>query len=540
MDVHDSPTLYGGVEAHHATGAHNLLDGACLFLVVVLLPGLILAFSEVRVIDDAYISFRYARNLATGQGLTFNAGEQVEGYTNLLWTLTMVIPEALRFPVHYFALVLGLGFAAAAVWDVWRILRGRAISRVRSMAALVPLAICPGYWLTAASGLEGGLYSFLLMRTVRALVVSKRLRQASVYGGLLFMTRPDGLLVIPICVLFVMSDPDQHGKGLRGRIREALPITIPWLMLTAAVTVWRLLYYGEPLPNTIAAKSAPTWSVARLAGNLEEGLAYCLGFLASNPPLTLGFLGGVIVARRHRLTWLCCCIFAAEVPLVVINGGDWMPHYRLLVVYAPLLVIPLGLAIERLAPSYGLAASSRWIACIVGSIVLIVVGILGLTRHEWRSAPSMRLEPTEPCWGNLARTIRPALSAGDKVSAEAIGVFSYLLPATYSHDMLGLTDAYVAKQGTIYHQQYGKAAPAYTYYNVQPTLIIVHSGFGHLKPMAETSQGRYNKTYTTYLLRDIDDCANEEIMISIRSESVQRFLPNLQNLDLQRVIVPTH
>src|SRR3954470_13240280 len=36
--------------------------------------------------DDAFISFRYARNWVTGKGLVYNAGERVEGYTNFLWT----------------------------------------------------------------------------------------------------------------------------------------------------------------------------------------------------------------------------------------------------------------------------------------------------------------------------------------------------------------------------------------------------------------------------------------------------------------------
>jgi len=39
--------------------------------------------------DDAYISFRYARNLIEGNGLVFNPGERVEGYTNFLWTVLM-------------------------------------------------------------------------------------------------------------------------------------------------------------------------------------------------------------------------------------------------------------------------------------------------------------------------------------------------------------------------------------------------------------------------------------------------------------------
>ena len=42
--------------------------------------------------DDAMISMRYARNLAQGHGLLWNAGQApVEGYTNFLWTLAMAL-----------------------------------------------------------------------------------------------------------------------------------------------------------------------------------------------------------------------------------------------------------------------------------------------------------------------------------------------------------------------------------------------------------------------------------------------------------------
>ena len=44
--------------------------------------------------DDSFISFRYAKNLVDGLGLVYNAGEYVEGYTNLLWTLMMAASMA--------------------------------------------------------------------------------------------------------------------------------------------------------------------------------------------------------------------------------------------------------------------------------------------------------------------------------------------------------------------------------------------------------------------------------------------------------------
>jgi len=50
------------------------------------------------VVDDAFISFRYAQNLLDGHGLVFNPGEQVEGYSNLLWILLTSFGMKLGLP----------------------------------------------------------------------------------------------------------------------------------------------------------------------------------------------------------------------------------------------------------------------------------------------------------------------------------------------------------------------------------------------------------------------------------------------------------
>src|SRR5437870_1391519 len=50
-------------------------------------------------VDDAMISMRYARNLADGHGLVWNAGgDHVEGYTNFGWTLLMGLFHAVGLP----------------------------------------------------------------------------------------------------------------------------------------------------------------------------------------------------------------------------------------------------------------------------------------------------------------------------------------------------------------------------------------------------------------------------------------------------------
>src|ERR1700733_14661069 len=80
-----------------------------------LLPAVLLVVNMARVgsftIDDAYISFRYARNLAHGLGLVYNAGEHIEGYTNFFWTVLLAVGVKVGLDPVLLAKVLG-GIAA--------------------------------------------------------------------------------------------------------------------------------------------------------------------------------------------------------------------------------------------------------------------------------------------------------------------------------------------------------------------------------------------------------------------------------------------
>jgi arabinofuranosyltransferase len=69
---------------------------------------LVRAFDRRWVSDDAFISFRYGRHLAEGEGLVWNPGEYVEGYTNLLWTLVLAVIEKLEADPVLASQALGL------------------------------------------------------------------------------------------------------------------------------------------------------------------------------------------------------------------------------------------------------------------------------------------------------------------------------------------------------------------------------------------------------------------------------------------------
>src|SRR6185295_18291193 len=83
-----------------AKSIREWIDGAPLPREIALFFGLVapsivllLNMWKVRsfTVDDAYISFRYARNFSRGLGLVYNPGERIEGYTNFLWTVMLGI-----------------------------------------------------------------------------------------------------------------------------------------------------------------------------------------------------------------------------------------------------------------------------------------------------------------------------------------------------------------------------------------------------------------------------------------------------------------
>src|SRR5215470_11017862 len=77
--------------AHHAV---TLLVAECALVIACLAVQFPHLWAERWVQDDAYVSYRYARNLVRGHGLVYNVGTPVEGYTNFLWTVLAAVPLA--------------------------------------------------------------------------------------------------------------------------------------------------------------------------------------------------------------------------------------------------------------------------------------------------------------------------------------------------------------------------------------------------------------------------------------------------------------
>jgi arabinofuranosyltransferase len=289
------------------------------------------------VVDDAFISARYAEHLAAGHGLVYNAGKPpVEGYTNLLWTVSLAGLRALDTPVHEAMIGMAFGWGVLGLLGVVLVTDALLDGPPPWLAVLpaVWLALTPHYAVVATNGLETTQFLAWTLLAAAALWRSEgpgRWGAAMLLAGL-SAVRPEGVAVAAGLSLFdTLARRDALGR---------VGTWAPWagtLLGVAAVTGWRLWTYGAWVPNTAAAKAEGTW-----LGTVEHNL----GYLGGDPSFWIGMLvlaGGGAAASRWSWRKGALLAIAAGLVLVASRVELWMPGGRLLVLPVALL-LPVAVA----------------------------------------------------------------------------------------------------------------------------------------------------------------------------------------------------
>jgi predicted membrane-bound dolichyl-phosphate-mannose-protein mannosyltransferase len=149
--------------------------------------------------DDAFISFRYAANLIGGDGLVYNPGEPVEGYTNFLWTVLLAGAMAIGLNPVIASVLGGLIAALALALAGWRL--ATALIDRPWVGLLIPafIAMDAGLALEGMQGLETLLYAALLawalVLTHHELGDPNAPPRSAVLLALAALTRPEGAVV---------------------------------------------------------------------------------------------------------------------------------------------------------------------------------------------------------------------------------------------------------------------------------------------------------------------------------------------------------
>jgi arabinofuranosyltransferase len=369
---------------------------------LLLILGLVLVQASFGICtqDDAYISFRYAQNLIEGHGLVFNPGERVEGYTNFLWTVLFAPIIGAGLDPTLPSLGLGMLSCAALMWSAWEA-GGR-----RWLAPLLILCF-PGLALEGVQGLETAFFAFLVCQSLRPG------RWWALWAGIAALTRPEGYAVF----------------GLLWLLRPSLRTAVLFGVITAPHLLFRVLYYGDIVPNTFHAKAGDP---ALLKGSaLSRGTRYLAGVVLAAGPL---FAGALLAVKRRipdpgplRAAAVLSVFFLLYTLLV---GGDFKGTGR--------FVIPI------LGPLALLAQAALWDPprLRAGIAALVVL---------WALPGFQKMHTFASSRGEAMVNIRAAgiclgewLPPDALVATHAIGLVPYYsgLPTL---DMWGLTDATIAR-----------------------------------------------------------------------------------------------
>jgi hypothetical protein len=400
--------------------------------------------------DDAFITWRYSRNLAAGAGPVFNAGERVEGYTNFSLMLLMAAAIKLLGPACVWWLGKAVGVAAgvaalgatAGLAAAWL----RLVAAVRDWAGALGwlaaglVAVSAPFALNSTTGLETSLFAALIATGVwLAARAEQRGRWcgAGIAFALSALTRPEGAAVFAVhAATALAAGAWRPGAARRRWIVDAAIVSVT---VTAHVAFRCAMYDGEWLPNTYYAKRGGLASIDAPGYLQTFVLMHLGGVLPVLAAVPLVLADGAL--RRAVLPG--SAVFAFGLLSVFATGPDWMPGFRLLVAY-----VPIGAALA--AVGIALLASRSGLRPVPAALVLVALLPIGMAvwespaRAGYRSHASMRARGYREGHLALARWLNERAAPGDSVALMDIGIVGFECPRLRVLDITGLTDRFIA------------------------------------------------------------------------------------------------
>lgn len=357
-------------------------------------------------IDDAAITFAYARSFAEGLGPVVQPGAPpVEGYSNPTWLLLLVlgkfvglfdsgalfgIPDYVLFPK---ALAL---LCCAGVLTLSYVAARRVFPRlawVVPLAAGAALAAIPSFVIWTFSGLENPLYALLLVGQAvllfRAvlddrLLTTKVALTAGALAALAALTRPEGLIyagTYPLVLLMRL----RHATFATS-VRRCVESTLAFAVPVGAYFGWRYATFGQwlSMPSVAKAQDLPTLVDMTRPGELVSYLG----------ALAVLFLAGVIGLALAKASWWRPGLLAVLTPLglaviaYAVLEPDWMEQYRFATPVWVLGTLAATLATVEVLRSVSVRARA-WLATGLVAALLPTGAAFAEASEEFRADPNI-------------------------------------------------------------------------------------------------------------------------------------------------------
>lgn len=334
-------------------------------------------------IDDAGITFSYSRTLSDGHGITFQPGETpTEGYSSSLWMLLLAFWGWLGFDIPVTAKFVGIACGVAALllssYIVWR----QTHSAMSLAFSGIAISTAP-FVVWISSGQEHAMQGLLLLLVaiVVGLEVSQWRIKAVILLSLLVLTRPEApLIVIAIYATLVLWS---WCKDQKFDILKYLEIALVPFLAFVALLIWRVIYFGDLLPNPYYAKASGSDFTGAL-NPFGAGWSYILnGFQASGLMVAVPLFVFAFAVGFNRLLLAFVAVLGGHVVFVLWADGDWMGQSRFLMPAIPVIAVLAALGISKIP----FPQTRLWCAAIC-ALIIVTSTVKQVDRFE--------VEPTTP------------------------------------------------------------------------------------------------------------------------------------------------
>lgn len=401
-------------------------------------------------LDDSWIHLQFAKNLAAGHGLSYNAGEPVTGSTAPLWTALLALLFYLPGNVALWTKLLGVAFYLASLHATWKLARELGLSPALSGLATGLTAATSWLVWSALSGMEVPLFCLL---SLQGMVLHLRERRdprrpplSFLVFGLAALARPEGLLLVVLALLerllvWRRAEAAEEGDGVEVRLLRPSLSPLAWGLLLALLVVAGTFFFywqagGSLLPTTYAAKGAG--GVRRWLPNLQY-LYVIFGIFFRPQPYMALLAGAGILALAKRLgterdRGLLPALWVVLLPLAYsilspegskLIAGNFGRYYFPL--FPPLIVLGV-LGLERAAAALPRRLALGPLSLPLPAIALILLAwptVSNLTQGAGRYAQNVaNVEDSDV---KIARWLESRLDPRAVLAVNDIGAIKFLL-----------------------------------------------------------------------------------------------------------------
>jgi arabinofuranosyltransferase len=360
-------------------------------------------------VDDAFITFRYAENMAMGHGFVYNEGQHVLGTSTPLFTLMLALFSLLSVSPIRAAMFISLvssGITAMVIYRLALLLRFTHWSWVPALIYM----LWPRTLVGDTCGMETAFFTMLV--TASFYYQHRRLIfYALATATLAAVTRPEGLFLI--LVLLAYNGYRNRDKLLQ-YLSTPLFIIVPWLSFS-------YFYFGSVIPNSVSAKVA---LYSRFATKpFLESLVYLMAW--HNPVgwiLLLSAIGGGYWLYKKQnfgrleIVWLVGMILFYAFSRTHIFFWYVLPVYPLYLLFA-------GALLPLLSDRVGLLAKQSRACGAAIAVVLVALAAVGNYRAaDYYSTYQEHLENIHKAIGHY---LYSHARADDLVAAEDVGYMGY-------------------------------------------------------------------------------------------------------------------